>query len=156
MKSNTSQKRDGEELTVASSVGDFVDVAGSAAIVDAASGRSGVRARMTVLRAFCIVHHKTTANDQQQPRQDPRGQKGCSRRAALCRGGAFRTQHSQEFTRQYVDLSVARDAKAGILESWHSRVGMYLLIRLIYTSGSLECFRGQLTHLERLLSVSLS
>jgi len=69
---------------------------------------------------------------------------------------AFRTQHYQEFTRQYVDLSVARDAKAGILESWHSRVGMYLLIRLIYTSGSLECFRGQLTHLERLLSVSLS
>ena len=116
MKSKTSRKRDGEELTVASSVGDFVDVAGSAAIVDAASGRSGVRARMTVLRAFCIVHHKTTANDQQQPRQDRRGQKGCSRRATLCRGEGI-----SDSTLPRIHEAVRRPIGCKRRESWHSR-----------------------------------
>ena len=51
-----------KKLTVACSVGDFVDVAGFTAVVDAASGGAGVRAGQTVLRALCIIRHKTTCS----------------------------------------------------------------------------------------------
>jgi len=50
-------------LTVASSVGDFVDESGVASVMDAASSTAAVRAHLTVLRAFCTPPDtRTTAH----------------------------------------------------------------------------------------------
>ena len=51
-----------KKLTVACSVGDFIDVSWFTAVVDASSGGAGVRAGQTVLRTFCIIRHNTTCN----------------------------------------------------------------------------------------------